>query len=42
LETPIPAIEGEFLAGRRYQAIVISTLPDGVSRWIRLDVVNRL
>jgi hypothetical protein len=39
---PILAIEGEFLAGWRYEAIVISTLPDGVSRWIRMDVVNRL
>jgi hypothetical protein len=39
---PVSAIDDEFLAGRRYDTIVISTLPPGVSRWIKMDVVSRL
>jgi hypothetical protein len=39
---PVLAIEDEFLAGHRYDAIVISTLPVGLSRWIKMDVVSRL
>jgi hypothetical protein len=39
---PVAAIDDEFLAGRRYSAIVISTLPPGISRWIKMDVVSRL
>jgi hypothetical protein len=39
---PVSAIDDEFLAGHRYDAIVISTLPPGVSRWIKMDVVSRL
>ena len=39
---PVLAVDDEFLAGRRYDAIVISTLPPGVSRWIKMDVVSRL
>jgi hypothetical protein len=39
---PLSAIGDEFLAGGRYQAIVISTLPPGLSRWIKMDVVSRL
>jgi hypothetical protein len=39
---PVSAIDDEFLAKRRYNAIVISTLPPGASRWIKMDVVSRL
>lgn len=39
---PVLAVHDEFVAGRRYDAIVISTLPAGVSRWIGMDVVSRL
>ena len=39
---PVLAVADEYLAGRRYDAIVISTLSPGLSRWIRMDVVSRL
>ena len=39
---PVSAIDDEFVDGRRYDTIVISTLPPGVSRWIKMDVVSRL
>jgi len=39
---PVAAIDDEYLAGGRYSAIVISTLPPGISRWIKMDVVSRL
>jgi triosephosphate isomerase len=39
---PVAAIGDEFVAGRQYEAIVISTLPAGISRWIKMDVVSRL
>jgi hypothetical protein len=39
---PVLAVDDEFLAGRRYDAAVISTLPAGFSRWIKMDVVSRL
>ncbi|HKC20671.1 MAG TPA: hypothetical protein VKE27_13690 [Candidatus Dormibacteraeota bacterium] len=39
---PVAAIDDDILTGRRYDAIVISTLPAGLSRWIRMDVVSRL
>jgi len=39
---PVVAVDDEFLARGRYDALVISTLPAGVSRWIKMDVVSRL
>lgn len=39
---PVLAVDDERLAGRRYDAVVISTLPPGLSRWIKMDVVSRL
>lgn len=39
---PVLAVDDEFTAGRRYAAIVISTLPPGLSRWIKMDAVSRL
>ncbi len=40
-EDPVLAVEDE-LRRRRYAGIVISTLPPGVSRWLKLDVVSRI
>ena len=39
---PVLAVGDELLAGGRYDAIVISTFPPGISRWIKMDVVSRL
>jgi hypothetical protein len=39
---PVLAVDDEYVAGRRYDAIVISSLPPGLSRWIKMDVVSRL
>ena len=39
---PVLAVDDEFTAGRRYDGIVISTLPPGVSRWIKMDAVSRI
>ncbi|MCC7366754.1 MAG: carboxymuconolactone decarboxylase family protein [Dehalococcoidia bacterium] len=38
---PLAAIEDELREGPPYDAVVISTLPAGVSRWLRLDLVAR-
>lgn len=39
---PVAAIEDELHAGGRFSAIVVSTLPPGRSRWLRMDVVSRV
>ena len=39
---PVLAVGDEILDGRRYDAIVLSTLPAGISKWIKMDVVSRL
>lgn len=39
---PVLAVDDDFLAGNRYDTIVVSTLPSGISRWIKMDVVSRL
>jgi hypothetical protein len=38
---PYMAIEEE-LANEKYEAIVLSTLPPGVSRWLRMDLPSRV
>jgi hypothetical protein len=38
---PLQAIGNELQSGQRYEAIVLSTLPQGMSRWLRMDVVSR-
>ena len=38
---PYMAIEEE-LASEKYEAIVLSTLPPGVSRWLRMDLPSRV
>ncbi len=40
-EDPVLAVEDE-LRRRRYAGIIISTLPPGASRWLRMDVVSRV
>jgi hypothetical protein len=39
---PVLAVDDEFLAGNHYETIVISTLPPGISRWVKMDAVSRL
>jgi hypothetical protein len=40
--SPLLAIEDELRAQpEKYEAIVLSTLPPGISRWLRLDVHNQ-
>jgi len=38
---PLQAITDELLAQPGYDALVICTLPPGVSRWLKLDLVHR-
>jgi hypothetical protein len=38
---PLQAIANELLAGPGYDALVICTLPPGISRWLKLDLVHR-
>jgi hypothetical protein len=42
-QDPMHAIGDELReGGRRYAAIVLSTLPPGVSRWLGMDVISRV
>lgn len=41
-QDPLAAIEDELHAGGRFAAIVVSTLPPGKSRWLRMDVISRV
>lgn len=41
-QDPTAAIGDEMHAGRQYDAIVISTLPAGVSKWLGMDVLSRV
>ncbi len=38
---PVQAITDELLARPGYDALIICTLPPGVSRWLKLDLVHR-
>jgi predicted RNase H-like HicB family nuclease len=38
---PLQAIADELLAHPAYDTLVICTLPPGVSRWLKLDLVHR-
>jgi len=40
-EDPVLAVEDE-LRRERYAGIVISTLPPGASRWLKMDVISRI
>jgi hypothetical protein len=39
---PVLAVEGALRQSGPFDAIILSTLPAGVSRWIRLDVPHRV
>jgi hypothetical protein len=39
---PMAAIADELHAGGRFAAVVVSTLPGGLSRWLRMDVISRV
>jgi hypothetical protein len=39
---PLQAISDEMESGQSYAGIVISTLPQGVSQWLRLDLVSQV
>ena len=39
---PLQAIEDEMESGQSYAGIVISTLPQGVSQWLRRDLVSQV
>jgi len=41
-QDPTAAIADEMHAGGQYDAIVISTLPAGVSKWLGMDVLSRV
>jgi len=38
---PLEAIADELLTGPGYDTLVICTLPPGISRWLKLDLVHR-
>jgi hypothetical protein len=38
----LQAITDELRAQPGYEALVICTLPPGISRWLRLDLVHRV
>jgi predicted RNase H-like HicB family nuclease len=39
---PMQAIAEELLAQPGYETLVICTLPPGISRWLRMDLVHRV
>ena len=39
---PAMAVEDVLVRGERWDGIVVSTLPPGPSRWLKLDLPNRL
>ena len=41
-QDPMAAIADEMHAGRNYDTLVVSTLPAGVSRWLRMDLLSRV
>ncbi|MBI3649060.1 MAG: hypothetical protein HY240_09975 [Actinobacteria bacterium] len=41
-EHPLQAIQDVMDRGERFDGIVLSTLPPGISRWLRFDLVHRV
>jgi hypothetical protein len=39
---PMAAIADELHDGQRFAAVVVSTLPAGMSRWLHMDVISRV
>lgn len=40
-ESPLRAVE-DAVRGQHFDEIIVSTLPPGVSRWVKLDLPNRI
>lgn len=41
-QDPMAAIADELHDGQQFAAVVVSTLPVGMSRWLRMDVISRV
>ena len=41
-EHPVQAIADVFGRGEEFDGIVLSTLPPGISRWLKLDLIHRV
>jgi hypothetical protein len=39
---PIDAVGDVLRRGERFDGVIVSTLPAGVSRWLRLDAISRI
>lgn len=39
---PVDAVGDVLRRGERFDRVIVSTLPAGVSRWVRLDAVSRI
>ena len=39
---PVDAVGDVLRRGERFDRIIVSTLPAGISRWVRLDTVSRI
>lgn len=39
---PVYAVADAFNRGERWDEVIVSTLPIGASRWVKLDVVSRI
>jgi len=39
---PLQAIDDVLLRGERFDGIILSTLPPGISRWLKLDLPHRV
>ena len=39
---PVDAVNDVLRRGEEFDAIIVSTLPPGISRWVRLDTVSRI
>jgi hypothetical protein len=39
---PVDAVGDVLRRGERFDRIIVSTLPSGVSRWLRLDAISRI
>ncbi|MBW3620103.1 MAG: hypothetical protein KY461_07660 [Actinobacteria bacterium] len=39
---PVDAVGDVLRRGERFDRIIVSTLPPGISRWVRLDAVSRI
>ena len=42
IASPMLAVRDCFVASNTYDAVIVSTLPPGASRWLRQDLPHRL